>query len=68
MQIKTQEHYDLMTQFEKEFKGMRLDRENKSLWPEGHLYQNGETNALFLAYRRGYALAKLNYQQSEAAK
>ena len=58
MQLKTQEHYDLMAQFEREFKGYRLDREDKSLWAKGSVYQNGETNALFLAYRRGCAYGR----------
>lgn len=57
MQIVSKEHYDLMAQFEREFKGQRLDREDKSMWPRGAVYQSGETNNLFLAYRRGYALA-----------
>lgn len=55
--LTSKEHYELMAQFEKEFKGLRLDREPKDLWPQGHVYQNGEANALFLAYRRGYAYA-----------
>lgn len=61
MQIKTQEHKDLMDQFEKEFKGLRLDKETKDLWPRGRLYQDGHANVLFLAYRRGYALARCMY-------
>jgi len=56
MSVSSKEHYELMTMFEKEFKGYRLDREDKSFWSKGNIYQNGETNALFLAYRRGYAL------------
>lgn len=61
MEIKTQEHQDVMGQFEKEFNGNRLDREDKSLWPRGNVYQNGEVNKLFLAYRRGYSFAKSVY-------
>lgn len=57
--LKTQEHIDLMTMFEKEYKGHRLDREkNKALWLIGQIYESGETNALFLAYRKGYAYGK----------
>lgn len=56
MQLLAQEHYDLMATFEREFHGLRLDREEKRFWPQGHIYQNSETNNLFLAYRRGYAL------------
>jgi len=56
--LKTQEHYDLMAQFEKQFKGCRLDKEPKDDWPRGIIYQNGQTNELFRAYRLGYALGR----------
>jgi hypothetical protein len=52
------EHYELMAQFEAQFKGQRLDREPKVMWARGQVYQSGETNALFLAFRQGYAFAK----------
>lgn len=51
----SQEHYDLMAQFERQFKGERLDREDKSFWPIGHIYQDGHVNNLFLAFRHGVA-------------
>lgn len=54
----TKEHYDLMAMFEREFKHRRLDKEAKALWPKGVIYQDGHTNELFLAYRRGYAHGK----------
>lgn len=54
----TQEHYDLIAQFDREFKGERLDKEEKSLWSKEIVYQDGQVNKLFLAYRRGYALGK----------
>lgn len=55
----TKEHYDLLNQFEKNFKHLRLDREqSKELWAIGRIYENGETNQLFLAYRLGYAFGK----------
>jgi hypothetical protein len=59
--LKTQEHVDLMKQFEAEHSG-RLDREPKEIWPQGHIYQDGRLNELFLSYRRGYALAKATFQ------
>lgn len=58
MQIKTQEHYDLLAQFEREFTGHRTDKERKDLWAMGHVYQDGQLNEIFLAYRKGYALGK----------
>lgn len=60
------EHYDLMDQFEREFRGHRMDREkDKGLWVSGHVYECGETNALFLAFRRGYSLGKHLHIESE---
>lgn len=54
----TQEHYDVIAMFDREFKGMRLDKEAKDMWKRGHVYQDGQTDALFNAYLRGYALGK----------
>jgi hypothetical protein len=56
--LKTQEHIDLMAMFERQHTGYRLDKEAKELWAGGHIYQHGELNQLFLAYRRGYAFGK----------
>ena len=57
--IKSKEHYDLMMQFEKEFRGLRTDREkDKNLWTSGNVYQDGRTNQIFKAYRQGYSLGK----------
>lgn len=58
MTLGTLEHETIMENFEREFRGHRLDREDKSLWSKQNVYQNGETNALFLAYRRGFSLAR----------
>jgi hypothetical protein len=59
MQIHTKEHYDLIAQFERDMAGMgRMDREDKSMWARGIIYQSGEMNALFKAYRMGAAYGK----------
>jgi hypothetical protein len=58
MTLLGKEHHDLMANFEKLYKGRRLDREDKALWPQGVIYQDGEVNRLFEAYRHGYALGK----------
>lgn len=55
--LMTQEHYDLMAAFERCHSG-RFDREDKSLWPKGVIYQDGRVNELFLAYRNGYAYSQ----------
>lgn len=57
--LNTKEHYDLMLKFERDFKGVRLDRENKELWAKGNIYQDGNVNSLFLAYRMGYSFGKV---------
>ena len=58
MRVGDQEHADLMSMFEREHKGYRLDREAKDEWPKGNIYQHGEVNQLFLAYRKGFAYGK----------
>lgn len=58
--LNSAEHVDVMSMFEKEFKHERLDKEPRSIWTKGNIYQSGITNNLFLAYRRGYALGKVN--------
>lgn len=62
MTLGSQEHIEIMAMFEREFRGMRMDREDKELWKQGNVYQSGETNAAFLAYRKGYAFAKSVHQ------
>jgi hypothetical protein len=57
----TEEHYEVINMFEKEYKHLRLDKENKNDWKNRHVYQNGETNNLFLVYLSGYALGKATY-------
>ena len=59
----SKEHYDLMDQFERAIRqssiyGSQFDRENRELWPAGHVYKHGATNDLFLAYRMGYVCGK----------
>lgn len=58
--ISSKEHYDMMEFFEKSFKGRwRLDREtDKAMWARGAIYQHGEANAAFLAFRQGVAYGK----------
>lgn len=55
MTLFSADHYDLMAMFERDFPSFRLDRGNKELWPQGNIYQSGETNNLFAAYRKGAA-------------
>lgn len=55
MTLKSQEHIELMAMFERLFKGRRLDKEAKNLWPMGRIYQDGQINELFLAFRQGCA-------------
>ena len=47
---------DLLAQFERGQRG-RTDKEDKSLWPKGIIYQDGRMNELFAAYIRGHAYA-----------
>jgi uncharacterized membrane protein len=54
MTLKSHEHIELMAMFERIFTG-RMDREDKAFWAKGRIYQNGQTNELFLAFRHGVA-------------
>ena len=60
--LKSQEHSELMQQFESQFSkamyGLRFDREEKSGWARGNVYEHGEANRLFAAFRSGYVLGK----------
>lgn len=58
MSLFGKEHYELLSQFEREFKHRRLDKEARDLWPKGNVFQDGHVNELFLAYRRGAAYQK----------
>ena len=55
--LNNKEHYDLMAAFERQHSG-RMDREDKSLWQRGVIYQDGHVNNMFLAFRRGYAYSQ----------
>lgn len=63
MQVGTKEFYEILLSFERDFNYMRLDKEDKSLWKESIVYQDGETNKIYQAYSLGYALGRLNYMQ-----
>lgn len=73
MTIGTQEHIDLMKSFERYVTSglaptrARLDREEKSQWPRGHVYQHADINNLFRTYSAGYALARCVYLQGGPA-
>lgn len=61
MQIHTQEHYEIIEAFERLKLGVRYDKEPKSLWLKSNIYQCGETNKLFIAFRHGYSAARCEY-------
>lgn len=67
MRIGSQEHYDMMAAFEKYAARSpircRFDKESKDQWPNGRIYQDGNTNDLFNLYSAGYALARCHYMQ-----
>jgi hypothetical protein len=62
MNIGSKEHYEILENFEKNFRGYRLDRENKDMWKKGAIYQSGETNSLYNAFILGYSFGKINGQ------
>lgn len=58
LRLESKEHEELMKMFEKIYSYLRLDRENRNMWREKIIYQNGEANELFLAFRVGYSYGK----------
>lgn len=59
MTLTSKEHYEIISFFERRFaKDFRLDKEDKSLWSKGNIYQNGEANRAFLAFREGVAYGR----------
>ena len=57
--IKSPEFYNLIAMFERDFARVgRLDKEPKDFWAKGNIYQNGEINCLFLAFRKGYSFCR----------
>ena len=62
MKIGSKEHYEILENFEKNFKYLRLDKEkNKELWSKGYVYENGDANTIYKAFLSGYSLARVNY-------
>lgn len=60
MTVNNCEHYEIMESFER-LKPGRLDRERRSEWPKGRIYQDGQVNELFLMYREGCACGRCAY-------
>ena len=58
MLLTSREHTEMMSFFERQHPHLRLDKEPKNLWPKGNIYQNGEANQAFLAFREGVAYGK----------
>lgn len=58
MSLLSKEHYELIEMFDKLYSHVRLDKEDKAYWSKGNIYQNGEVNNLFLAFRHGVAYGK----------
>lgn len=63
MTIGSKEFYDLMDQFEKDIKNMRVygckvEREDKTNWKNQNYYSNGQVNLLFQGYIFGYSYAR----------
>lgn len=56
MKLLDKEHYEIIAAFEKAFPHEgRKDKEDIAFWKKGRIYQNGEVNKLFLAFRYGVA-------------
>ena len=58
MHLGTKEHEDIIAAFERAFPYGRKDKEPKEHWKNGNVYQDGQYNQLFLAFRHGIAYAQ----------
>jgi hypothetical protein len=58
MGIGSADHYEIIEFFDRQFSHLRLDKEAKEFWSKGNVYQNGEVNNLFLAFRQGVAYGR----------
>jgi len=61
MIIGSQEHYDILKQFEKIYYHLFLEREKFEMWKNGQVYQNGEANNLYKAFIHGYSCGRRAY-------
>ena len=50
----SQDHDDLIRDFENNYASRNLDKEDKSRWRYDTIYRDLSVNDLFLAYRAGY--------------
>ena len=57
MKVGSQEFYELMEQFERDYKNLHPVREEKKVWEYQAFYTN-EVNKLFLAYMAGYSFGR----------
>lgn len=57
--ITSKEHYEMMDFFERHIADGRKDREHKDFWPKGNIYQDGQVNKQFLAFRQGVSYGKI---------
>ena len=61
MQIGSKEHCEILEAFEKNYPWLRLDKEDRKIWKDGNIYQNGETNNLYKAFISGYSFTRVVY-------
>ena len=66
MKIGTKEHYDMIENFEKNYRHARLDKEDKELWYGGRIYQDGRVNDYFYYFSLGYAMARSIYMDGDS--
>lgn len=67
MTVGSKEYYEMLSNFEKHYTGRRFDKESAEFQKSGNIYQDGEVNNLFLAFRLGYSYARAVYQDGGLA-
>jgi hypothetical protein len=62
--IGSKEFYELIENFEKNISylpyGVSFEKEERSMWEQGQIYQNGQTNNYFKCFMLGYQFGKIN--------
>lgn len=73
MTLGSREHDELIQQFERDSRqrmpSAAVAKEPRELWKNGHVYQDGHTNQLFVAYSLGhaYGIAEARWMENRLA-
>ena len=65
MKVGSKEFYELIENFERNEKHLpyagSFEKEDRRLWSEGQVYQDGQVNNFFKCFMLGYQFGRVNY-------